>query len=238
MNDIDAKPRPHWRPRFSLLAALGLTTIVGLLLVIVQLWREVGPLRAEVRRLRSEVGSLTIEDPTKAYGISIPTFEKNTWKWRLYLPPGGKYSLHMRSGHLPARAKLPGGAWFDELLKRGSGGSSSGSTWGGEFMLEARLIQENDDWVLVTRHKSTDGPASAVSTSKNTIYPDEWLADSRSQSSTSDIPATKQASFEPGDPFLLLHIMRPVIKETPGGGYTITAPSGPADGFAVWIQQE
>ena len=48
--------------RFSLFTAILLTTIVGLTIVVVVLWREVGPLRVEVRQMRAQLGKLTIDD--------------------------------------------------------------------------------------------------------------------------------------------------------------------------------
>ena len=53
---------PCFRPRFSLLTAFLLLTIAGLSIVVVQLWREIGPLRQEIRRYRNEIGELTIYD--------------------------------------------------------------------------------------------------------------------------------------------------------------------------------
>jgi hypothetical protein len=43
-----------WRPRFSLLTLLLLSTITAMAIVIALFWRENRPLRMEVRRLRAE----------------------------------------------------------------------------------------------------------------------------------------------------------------------------------------
>jgi hypothetical protein len=43
--------------------------IVALAIVIDLLWREVGPLRAEVRRLQMEFDHLSIDDPNEATAI-------------------------------------------------------------------------------------------------------------------------------------------------------------------------
>ena len=51
---------PRIRARISLLTALLLITIAGMAIVIVQLWRKVEPLQAEVRNLRRELGYLSI----------------------------------------------------------------------------------------------------------------------------------------------------------------------------------
>jgi hypothetical protein len=89
------------RPRFSLLTALLLLTIVGVAIVLVQLWREVGPLRAEVRRLRDEVGYLPVDDPGKLQAIQVDTGEELLWKWRVWLPENRVYLVRERSEEIP-----------------------------------------------------------------------------------------------------------------------------------------
>ncbi len=91
----------RWRPRFSLLSALLLMNIAGMAIVIVQMWREVGPLRQEVRRLRDEVGELTIEDETKLHAIQVRTNDEMTWKFRFWIPPGADVSLKFKWGNIP-----------------------------------------------------------------------------------------------------------------------------------------
>ncbi|MCI0492400.1 MAG: hypothetical protein L0Z07_05650, partial [Planctomycetes bacterium] len=61
------QPEQHWRfrPRFTLLTLLLLMTIVAMAIAMIQLWREVGPLRADNRRLRQEFGYLSIRDENK-----------------------------------------------------------------------------------------------------------------------------------------------------------------------------
>jgi hypothetical protein len=83
--------RHRFRPRISLLSALLLMTIVGLMIVVAQLWREVGPLRAEVAQLRNETGRLSVDDPTKIHAIQVNTGDELTWKWRVWIPKGRMY---------------------------------------------------------------------------------------------------------------------------------------------------
>jgi hypothetical protein len=227
------------RPRFSLLTTLLLTTIVGLAIVVTLFWREIGPLRAEVRRMRTELGFLTIDDPDRACAISVPTYEDDTWKWRIYLPVGGQYSLCTSSGHLPSRAAHPGNSWFDEVRITGSGMATNGGSFEGEILLEARLVKENDEWHLVTNYSGIGG--SGIRTpgkNKESIYQPsgDWL--SGPYRSTSSDVTLDQKSFEPGQSILLLHIVRPKITETPGGLRTGRRPQGSADGIAVWIEQQ
>jgi len=236
--DVSSNNSPGFRPRFSLLTAILLMTIVGLVIVIAQLWREVGPLRDENRRMRTELGQLTIEDPTRAYAISVPTFEDDTWKWRIYLPPGGQYSLCEYSGRLPGPNSRTGKPWFDGVRRSGSGSISTGTNFGGEFLLEAKLMKEGDTWYFVTSYTNRNGGQSSSSLGKSSINQssNDWLSDGGSRRSSSDV-TVDQKSFGPGTPILLLHMYRPVITETPGGARSRTDPAGPADGIAVWIEQ-
>jgi hypothetical protein len=104
MAESQAVSPRSWRPRFSILTALLLITITGMAILIVQLWREVGPLRTEVRKLRDEVGALTIEDESKIYAIQMPTNADYTWKWRIWVPKGANISAHYRWGDVPLTA--------------------------------------------------------------------------------------------------------------------------------------
>jgi hypothetical protein len=74
--------------------------MVGLVIAVVSLWREVGPLRAEVANLRAEMGHIRVVDSQRPHGIAIATSEPNSWKWRVYLPPlpYDKYYLNCYSG--------------------------------------------------------------------------------------------------------------------------------------------
>ena len=97
MIELPQVRRSIWKPRFSLLTALLSTTTLAMMIALLQLWREVGPLRAEVRQLRAETGRLVIEDSTKIHVMAIiePQTATNAWKWRVYLPDNRKYAIHL-----------------------------------------------------------------------------------------------------------------------------------------------
>jgi hypothetical protein len=90
-----------WKPRFSLRTVLIVTAFIACGITIWQLQREVGPLRAEVRRLRDEVGFLDVEDQSKVHAIQVRTTDELTWKWRLWIPPGRRYALRVDGGMIP-----------------------------------------------------------------------------------------------------------------------------------------
>lgn len=225
-------------PRFNIKALVSLTTIVGLLIVIVQQWREIGPLRAEVRRMRNELGYLLVDDPSRAYVIGMRSFENDSWKWRIYLPPGGKYALCERSGRFPSRATHSEDSWFDEVRNSASGMGSTSFNMEGEFVLEGRLIKEGDSWVFVTdRINMEDGRVISSIRSRITVEPasGDWLSDRRARINFSDT-SPEQKCFQQGKPILLLNMVRPEITELPNGSFDSEVPQGEADGFAIWIE--
>lgn len=79
---------PRFRFRFSLLTAMLLITIGILALVLMLQWRELLSLQSEVRQLRSEVGRLSIHDPSKIHAVQLQTADKLFWKWRVWIPEG------------------------------------------------------------------------------------------------------------------------------------------------------
>lgn len=52
---------------------------------------ELKGLEKEVKKLRGELGYFKVDDPTKCYVICAPQVEKDTFTFRLYLPPGHNY---------------------------------------------------------------------------------------------------------------------------------------------------
>jgi hypothetical protein len=104
MDDAQPTPKRSWRPQLSLLSALLLMTIVGLAIVVVQLWREVDPLRTEVRQLREQVGVLTINDPSVVHVVGVPTDADGVMKWRIYVPAHKTVMLRARCGDVTRTA--------------------------------------------------------------------------------------------------------------------------------------
>ena len=80
----------RFRPRFSILTALLLMTIVGMVFAVVHVRNRAASLELELRtlayenrQLRDEVGALSIDDPSKIYAIRVRTDDDRTWKWRV-----------------------------------------------------------------------------------------------------------------------------------------------------------
>jgi hypothetical protein len=223
----------RWRPRFSLMNGLLLTALVASGITIWLMWHEVGPLRAEVHKLRTELGYLNIDDPTRAYAIDLPTADSRRWKWRIYLPPEIKHRFCCYSGTLPSPTEFVGAAWFDRVRNGGIGAGSSCSFNSGEFTFEVALETEGESWHVITKGSGGHGAG------RSSIYlpSDDWLSSKEGGLMSSGIGARNQTTFQPGDPILLLKVVRPIVTKV-NGGYSTRSPDGAAEGFVVWIEEE
>ena len=65
------------------------------------LYVELRPLRKEVAELRTEVGRLNINDPTKLHVMRVESENDLEWKWRLWIPEGASYALRATGGMVP-----------------------------------------------------------------------------------------------------------------------------------------
>jgi hypothetical protein len=213
------------RPRLSLLTALLLTTIVGLSIVTFQLWRDVEPLRAQVRSMRSELGLLNIEDPTVAHAIQLGTREVDRWKWRIYLPDQGDYELFVYDGLIPPRQFHK--KWYDEVRKTGSGMSTTME--GGEFVFSVELEKAGDRWMLRTS-KGVDLNASVMSVNG------DWLSNTDSHGITSSVGYDAAVTYKPGQPIHIMTLLEPVVTKN-GTSTSWSSPTGPANGIVIWIVQ-
>jgi hypothetical protein len=222
MGDETAKPNL----RFSLLTVFLLTTVVAMGIVIARLWREVGPLRAEVRQMRIDRGQLTIDNPTRAYGIQVRQYDKDLWRWRIYLPPGRQYSLHCLEGILPPRGQMPIRQWLDSMPQRDNVSMISGSGLDGERTWEASIKERNGLWTVQTM-------PGRIST--DIKFKDNWFAGTRLVGS--DLQSDLQASFAPDQPILLLYIPKPDATTGAGGGISYDWPMGAAEGIAIWVER-
>jgi hypothetical protein len=142
-------------------------------ITIFSLWREVGPLRVEVRELRNETGRLSIDDPSKPHVVEVRTDDEFTWKWRVWIPAGRAYRVKLTQGMISMEepgehwieyriAPNPDSEqWMDKLTtSNGSVGSSSqpwvkwqrrsGFTEGVSY--DTNVFEPGTD-ILITRHR-------------------------------------------------------------------------------------
>jgi hypothetical protein len=232
MQEQPASAKKLWRPRFSILSALLLTTIAGMALVIAQLWREVGPLREEVRRYRAEAGILTIDDPSLVSGIQVGTKE-DRWKWRVYFPPGVNHKVYAYSGMIPPGVDV---VQRNDLTSMNPGPGAISYSFGGPFegetIIEMRLKQDGGKWTMQVNFDGSgwsnlrldDSFAEYLSNPNGAAY---W---------NSSLNANDQSDFTARERIFLLKRRRPQVMKALGGGSTSGEAFGPAPGLALWIE--
>jgi hypothetical protein len=213
------------RVRFSLLTILLLTAIVSLSIVVAKLWSEVGPLRAQVRSMRTELGLLNIDDSSVAQAIQLGTGKADHWKWRIYLPATGEYELFVYSGMIPPRGFYQN--WYDEVRKNASGMSSTFD--GGEFVFNVQLKKQDDQWLVLTS-RGIDRMGGVWS-----VHGD-WLSQLMGRGITSSVGPDTAVRFRPGQPIHLMTLLEPIATKNGNTTYWST-PTGPANGIVVWIEQ-
>ena len=211
------------RLRFSLrrlLASLFLLSLVGSNFYVSYKWRQS---QTENERLRNELGYLTITDPSRIYVCEMPTFEPLSWKWRIYMPPGGR-TLCTATGRITATGfnggsvAKHGPAWPVDPLQ-------------GEYTLTARVERDqHGGWRLAITYP--DG--------RNTLGftpPDaQWLVDdgyfvSSPRKLHVDIAGAKKEtqSFAADDTVVLLRLRAPDVQKS--------GSDKPCDGVMVWFEK-
>ncbi len=207
---------PRFRPRISILTALLLMTIVGMAIVIVQLWREVGLGKAQVHDLRSEMGALSIEDNSKLYAIEVRTNESLYWKWRVWVPEGKPTSVRMQWGNVP-KTGVPNDVPHGE---------------------QVAILEPGERWVAVRiKHGPVKNTWSAaletalcsgeIEVAKNDRWW-EWessIYEEGVEFSSQDVP-------DPAQPFVLKRLR--AVHNTVGSSDPSVVAS-PTSGFIIWL---
>jgi hypothetical protein len=203
------------RPRISLLSALLLMTIVGMAIVIAQLWHEVGPLRKEVRALRNEVGRLSIDDRTKIHAMSVHTDEELTWKWRIWIPEGKTVTTHLQWGQVP-RTGVPQRP--KSSLTFGSGE--------GTLTLKVRRAASGKKWFANLATSLGGSVGIDITADQEYFLWDQWTGASDGVGAS--------VAFEPDQKTIVL-IRNRVAKVN--NSSLINKIDGPTAGFIIWLDQ-
>src|ERR1700742_2194003 len=101
MSATGSMSKRRWRPRVSLVAALLLMAVVGMAIVMVQMWRESGAQRQEIDRLRTELGYLSIDNANLICVKQIDVNEPDTRRLRIHLPKDKTFTLYFRTLTVP-----------------------------------------------------------------------------------------------------------------------------------------
>jgi hypothetical protein len=230
----------RFRPRISLLTALLLITIAGMALVIVQLWREVGPLRVENKRFNEERGTLVIGDRNLLHAIKIPArfAGEGRQSFRVYVPPGQLYHAFVQVNEIPKDGlpnlkKLPRHAGILGLFQ----GGLHARLGPGEHTVTVRTVHRGDraDIQLVVRFAD---PAIALDASANTPK-DQWPTVVPETYSVfgGGVGAATVAADGTKPLVLLRHRIEGVAQESLQVSYEIPEPRRPLNGMMLWVER-
>jgi hypothetical protein len=217
------------RPRFSILTALLVLTIVALTVTVWRQNSEVSPLRQEVRRLRQELGHLTIDDENKIYAIRVAADDLDVNRYRIYLPKNRKFVLCSRIHTIPGRKpRQSRNDWLASL--GGSGGTSTIDS--GEFTIDVfveRPDANSNHWNLRYNINGRGGGT----------YGSEmpWLNDRRRWTSEAEAGFDEQSERDADDGIVLFELRQGDLKEF-AGGYSVTSPDKTKEqpGVMLWIE--
>jgi hypothetical protein len=205
---MDVPPPPR-RARFSLATLLLVMALAALGVTVWQLYAELVPMRVELRRLRDEVGELSIEDKTKLNAIAVRTKEPFTWKWRVWIPSGRKYQLHYADRDIP-RQGFPRGHGMLFISEPG------------EMWIEYRISRDPNTGKWMDKLSTSNG---SVGSSQQ-----DWVEAPRRTSSVSGV-GTTTAEMPPGE-IALITRQKVSTKATMTNASQIEDPSS---GFMIWL---
>lgn len=224
------------RPRISLLSSLLVMTVVAMAIVVVQLGRDVGPLRAENKRLNEERGTLVIDNPNRLHSIKIPArfAGEGRVSFRVYVPPGQSYMAFVQVNNvpksgLPKLTKLPNYAG----ILGGSQGHLFGRLRPGDHVVTVWTTRRGGraDIALIV-----DGLDASANTPKDrwpTVAPETYSVFGGGVARTT-------VATEGTEPLVLLRqrIMG-VAGETVHVNYVTPTrePDVPLDGVLLWVQR-
>jgi hypothetical protein len=139
------------RWRFSLRTLLLLVVVVCIAIPMAIQTYKLYHAEAEIRRLRNEVGYLSVEEPGKVHVIAVALNEPDTWRWRIHLPRDVRYSWCLGFGDIPAK-----GVPRPKLRHTSNEPYSDKDV---EVVVTARLRQLDDgDWSLSVSSMIGDQP--------------------------------------------------------------------------------
>ncbi len=220
-----AKAASGRRVRFTLRELILMTALLCTVVSHVRTSYELQGLRQEARRLRDELGYLTIEDDAKVHAIALTPEQSYTakrWRWRLHLPSGQRFRVVYKFSELPVEG-LPrdNDGFFDDLPS--------------ETTLSASAVREpTGAWRFVLHY---DKPLSPYGQTRiQAIAPDDWLKEDVSLSW--DLAGSETTeSVERGEPMVLLRLRPSKNIVTPGGMPGLTIDTEPTDGLMLWIEE-
>ena len=221
------------RTRYSLRTLLILVAVAGVIVGSFVVGTRLKQAQRELKVLREETGRLTIGDRSQVHVINVAVDdvtgdEPSTWRWRLFIPKGHKYSWNLAAENIPQH-EVPQEAGVKAV--------SYESYWerDNEVLVTATLRRQDDQhWRLSV--ESRIGESRNQMSGGSLEIPAEKLAWHTRGASTDGRVAGRSGTqlFEPNGPIILLQ-RRPLARQPDGS----SKPSpDPMPGFMIWLQPE
>jgi hypothetical protein len=176
-------------------------------------------LHAENKKLKNELGELTIEDGNehKLHAIQVPNLESTAWKWRIHVPKGRKFQLHAKCGTISATGEVLGSGLIFATLHPG------------EALVTAALVKNTEGkWEFFAEGRS----GNSSSSSRGGLNEDIVKLVGHCTSSSSGV-GSETIVAEPGDNLTLLKYR--MYRKNANGKNTF---DGPGDaGISVVIKE-
>jgi hypothetical protein len=215
------------RWKFSLRTLLLSVVIVCLAIPLVLQSFKLRSAEAELRQLRNETGRLTIGDPKKVHVIAVDMDEPNTWRWKMFLPKGVRYSWCLGYGRILGQG-VP-----SPMIKSTSAEPYSESD--AEVVIDARLRQMDDGhWLLSV--SSRIGDRKDQMKGARASIPDEdmrWTREVWVREGTV-LGSRGTEVLDPSGPIILL---RSRAREKRSDG-TFQPLTDPMSGYMIWLERE
>jgi len=185
---------------------------------------EINRRQAELKLLRDELGVFEVTDPAKAHVIFVRQNEDKSWRWRVYLPPGGPYMMKWAIDDIP--------------------GEGLATQWEGQNF-QIRPLESSTFNVDVFLRRGADGRwrwfVRYPWGEKQHELPDNYMLLAPSQPITiiSD-PRLRTASVttsDLGQPLVLFRYRVIPKVEFDAAQAQGKVPEGPYDGIMVWLER-
>jgi hypothetical protein len=167
--DLPATRRPRYTLRVLFIAVAGIALAVTWV-NIYRLSERNRILVAENRRLRDEVGELTVEDESQFHAMRTASNNELEWVWRIWIPEGRSYQLRSFDESIPKAGfpqgggtlilRDPGEHWVRYRIER----NPRDNRWRGTLSTRGGSVGGDDHaWVeWGSRTSTTDGVGNAT----------------------------------------------------------------------------
>jgi hypothetical protein len=215
------------RWKFSLRTLLLIVCIVCLAIPLVLQSLKLSRAETELRQLRDQLGYLSVDDHSKVHVIAVDMNEPDTWRWRMFLPQGARYTWCLGYADIPAKG-VP-------KPKISSTSAEPYSETEAEVVVTAMLRQLDDGNWSLSVSSSIGGQRDQMGGARVTI-PAEEMRRFREVSSYEGLTRGNRGTelLDPKGPIVLLKWR--TTERQPDGSHQPSA--NPMSGYMIWLERE